>query len=860
MNKQQLASKIWAAANEMRSKIEASEYKDYILGFIFYKFLSEQEEDYFRKEGATEEDIRNLTEDDKDTIRPIQNELGYFIEYKNLFSTWLAKGSDFNVGDVRMALSAFNRLIDPTYVKVFNKIFLTLETGLSKLGENANAQTKAVRELIHLIKIIPMDNKQGYDVLGFIYEYLISNFAANAGKKAGEFYTPHEVSLLMSEIIADHLKNYSEIKIYDPTSGSGSLLINIGESVAKHINDKSKIKYYAQELKENTYNLTRMNLIMRGIIPSNIVTRCGDTLEDDWPYFDDNDKENTYEPLTNLDAVVSNPPYSQRWDPTDKQHDARFSNYGIAPKTKADYAFLLHDLFHLRSGGIMTIVLPHGVLFRGGDEGRIRKNLIENNNIDAIIGLPANIFFGTGIPTIVMVLKKGRIEDDVLIIDASKGYIKEGKNNKLRARDIKKIADTYIARMDIEHYSRRVSRSLIRENDYNLNIPRYVDSSDKADSIDIYATMFGGIPRSETFEFAAEFEAFPTLASELFTDSDTPYVAVKCDDIKITITNNRDVVSFVASYGAAFADFEHFLYHELIDNMKTVLTSREESIISDEIFRRLYDIPLIDKYEAYQVLDDQWQTISSDLEVIQTEGLEAITQVDANLVVKKKDGKDIEVQDGWVGHILPFDLVQRMLLSDDLSAITAKEDNLNALITEYDEIIESIPEEDRGDFLNDDNTAFVPKEIAKIIRPYVKGKSKPEAGSIEETLLRVDALMTKEKNLKKEIKQTLADLYIKTKDTIEGLSYAETLPLLSAKWIKPISDGLFAFPEAIIGAMEKRIKALAVKYQTTYLDIETELEQSEKTLSSMIDSLTGNDFDIKGLVELKKLLEVGNND
>ena len=860
MNKQQLASKIWAAANEMRSKIEASEYKDYILGFIFYKFLSEQEEDYFRKEGATEEDIRNLTEDDKDTIRPIQNELGYFIEYKNLFSTWLAKGSDFNVGDVRMALSAFNRLIDPTYVKVFNKIFLTLETGLSKLGENANAQTKAVRELIHLIKIIPMDNKQGYDVLGFIYEYLISNFAANAGKKAGEFYTPHEVSLLMSEIIADHLKNYSEIKIYDPTSGSGSLLINIGQSVAKHINDKSKIKYYAQELKENTYNLTRMNLIMRGIIPSNIVTRCGDTLEDDWPYFDDNDKENTYEPLTNLDAVVSNPPYSQRWDPTDKQHDARFSNYGIAPKTKADYAFLLHDLFHLRSGGIMTIVLPHGVLFRGGDEGRIRKNLIENNNIDAIIGLPANIFFGTGIPTIVMVLKKGRTEDDVLIIDASKGYIKEGKNNKLRARDIKKIADIYISRMDIEHYSRRVSRSLIRDNEYNLNIPRYVDSSDKADSIDIYATMFGGIPKFETYEFAAEFEAFPALASELFTDSDTPYVAVKCDDIKQTITNNRDVVSFAASFGAAFADFEQFLYHELIDNMKTVLISREESIISDEIFRRLYDIPLIDKYEAYQVLDDQWQTISSDLEVIQTEGLEAITQVDANLVVKKKDGKDIEVQDGWVGHILPFDLVQRMLLSDDLSAITAKENNLNALIAEYDEIIESIPEEDRGDFLNDDNTAFVPKEIAKIIKPYVKGKSKPEAGSIEETLLRVDALMTKEKNLKKEIKQALADLHIKTKDTIEGLLYAETLPLLSAKWIKPISDGLFAFPEAIIEAMEKRIKALADKYQTTYLDIETELEQSEKTLSSMIVSLTGNDFDIKGLVELKKLLEVGNND
>lgn len=314
MNKQQLASKIWAAANGMRSKIEASEYKDYILGFIFYKFLSEQEEAYLKKEGATEKDITELAEKDTDIIQSIQKNLGYFIEYKNLFSTWVKKGSDFDIGNVRDALSAFNRLINPTHIKVFNKIFLTLETGLSKLGENAKAQTKAVRELIHLIKIIPMDNKQGYDVLGYIYEYLISNFAANAGKKAGEFYTPHEVSLLMSEIIADHLKDCEEIKIYDPTSGSGSLLINIGQSVAKHINDKNRIKYYAQELKENTYNLTRMNLVMRGILPDNIVTRCGDTLDDDWPYFDDNDKENTYEPLTNLDAVVSNPPYSQKWD------------------------------------------------------------------------------------------------------------------------------------------------------------------------------------------------------------------------------------------------------------------------------------------------------------------------------------------------------------------------------------------------------------------------------------------------------------------------------------------------------------------------------------------------------------------
>ena len=229
--------------------------------------------------------------------------------------------------------------------------------------------------------------------------------------------------------------------------------------------------YYAQELKENTYNLTRMNLVMRGILPDNIVARNGDTLEDDWPWFDTlENKEETYNPLF-VDAVVSNPPYSQNWDPTDKEIDPRFS-YGIAPKSKADYAFLLHDLYHLRADGIMTIVLPHGVLFRGGEEGQIRKNLIENRHIQAIIGLPANIFFGTGIPTIVMVLRKKRDDDKVLIVDASKHFIKDGKNNKLQASDIKRIVDVVSNNRTVPKFSRLVSIDEIRANDYNLNIPR----------------------------------------------------------------------------------------------------------------------------------------------------------------------------------------------------------------------------------------------------------------------------------------------------------------------------------------------------------------------------------------------------
>lgn len=239
MNKQQLASKIWESANKMRSKIEANEYKDYILGFIFYKFLSDKEVKYLKDNDWTDEDLPELREEDIESVENIQKNIGYFISYDNLFSTWITKGSDFSADDVSQALAAFSRLINKSHKKVFDGVFTTLETGLSKLGETSGARTKAIRDLIYLIKDIPMDGKQDYDVLGFIYEYLISNFAANAGKKAGEFYTPHEVSLLMSEIVADHLKDSEEIKIFDPTSGSGSLLINIGKSVAQRMGNKN---------------------------------------------------------------------------------------------------------------------------------------------------------------------------------------------------------------------------------------------------------------------------------------------------------------------------------------------------------------------------------------------------------------------------------------------------------------------------------------------------------------------------------------------------------------------------------------------------------------------------------------------
>lgn len=848
MNKQQLAAKIWESANKMRSKIEANEYKDYILGFIFYKFLSDKEVKYLKELGLTDSDLPSVTEEDSEMVKAVQDNVGYFISYENLFSTWLSKGSDFNVGNVRDALSAFSRLINPTHKKVFEKIFDTLQTGLSKLGDGAGSQTKAISDLIHLIKDIPMDGKQDYDVLGFIYEYLISNFAANAGKKAGEFYTPHEVSLLMSEIVADHLKDRTEIKIYDPTSGSGSLLINIGKSVAKHMGNGDQIKYYAQELKENTYNLTRMNLVMRGILPSNIVTRNGDTLEDDWPYFDESDPVGTYDPLY-VDAVVSNPPYSQNWNPQDKENEPRYKEYGLAPKGKADYAFLLHDLYHIKPDGIMTIVLPHGVLFRGGEEGEIRKHLIENNKIDTIIGLPANIFFGTGIPTIIMVLKQKRVNTDVLIIDASKGFEKVGKNNKLRASDIKRIVDTVTGRKTIAKYSRVVSRDEVRKNDYNLNIPRYVDSSEKAESWDIYASMYGGVPVSEVEDLAEYWAAFPSLKDSLFTRKNAGYLQFVPEDIKSLVLSHADTEAFESKFKTEFGDFAEYLRQELITDMEHIPVSKEENTIATELFKRLSDIPLVDPYEAYQILDQNWAKIAVDLEIIQTEGIKSVTVVDPNMVIKKKDNKETEVQEGWIGRVLPFELVQKELLSDDVTALKSAEERLAAITSEFDGLLEELPEDEKTkDFVNDDSTAFVPAAVKKAL------KAKDEEPEVLAILKKVDALVNEEKSLKRDIKDKTASLQITTKKTIESLSEEDALALLSRKWIEPMVTEISALPLRIVDILTAKLEALAKKYQTTFEDVEKEIADTEASLTAMIDQLTGSEFDMQGLLELKKLL------
>lgn len=857
MNKQQLANKIWASANKMRSKIDANEYKDYILGLIFYKFLSDNEVNYILKDmkGASDEEkqaaLESLVENyedpnAKDVIDYCKNNIGYFIEYKNLFSTWLLPDSQFTVSDLSVALNSFDRLVSPNYKAVYDGIFKTLQAGLSKLGENPTSQTRALKDLIKLIKDIPTDGSQDYDVLGYVYEFLIGNFAANAGKKAGEFYTPHEVAILMSEIVAEHHKDKNQIEIYDPTSGSGSLLITIGKSIGRHIADKNRVMYYAQELKENTYNLTRMNLVMRGIQPSNINTRCADSLAEDWPILKSGNEIG--QPLY-VDAVVSNPPYSQQWDPKDRENDARFKDYGVAPKSKADYAFLLHELHHLKPDGILTIVLPHGVLFRGGEEEQIRTNLIEKNNIDAIIGLPANIFFGTGIPTLVMVLKQHRANDDVLIIDASKGFVKDGKQNKLRACDIKKIADTVRYRKEIQGFSKKVSREEIRQNGYNLNIPRYVDSSEAAEQYDIYATMFGGIPNAEIDALQKYWEALPSLRSDLFLPhKDKPYSALKVEDVKAAIEHNTDVKSLNTQFAEAFNGFADMLHQKLIDNVMTVHELQAQDEIASDIFHRLNHIPLVDRYAVYQALADNWQAIISDIETIQEEGFDAVRVVETAYKLVKKDNEDVEVPDGLTGHIIPFCLVQQTKFQTELQALSALQSRVEAISGELDEVRDSFTEEELETYCDSEkDNAFDKKKIT--------ADAKPKADVEAETktkLKKIVALWNEQTQTNKQIKADKQALEEKTIKAIENLSDEEAATLLQHKWINPICNDINNTLRSVLSALESEALALSEKYATSYKQINDDMAVANKQLAELVEQLMGDEFAIKGLKELVK--------
>jgi type I restriction enzyme M protein len=484
-HKKQLQTQLWNIANTLRGKMGADEFRDYILGFIFYKYLSERmhlfADEILEHDGITFDQIDESTAQGQEMLEAIKENsverLGYFLKPSELFSKMAEKGARKNDNFILEELGVTLKHIESSTMghaseDDFEGLFEDLDLGSSKLGKSENAKNELIAKvLVHLDQI---DFKLGdteADVLGDAYEYLIGQFASGAGKKAGEFYTPQEVSTILAKIVTTGKTSLKSV--YDPTCGSGSLLLR----VAKEVDDVGG--FYGQEMNPTTYNLARMNMILHGVHYQRFDLKNEDTLEHPAPEHAD----------LRFDAIVANPPFSAKWSASAlHENDDRFSAYGrLAPKTKADFAFVQHMALHLDSGATMACVLPHGVLFRGGAEGHIRHYLIEDCNwLDAVIGLPANIFFGTGIPTCILVLKKQRENpDNILFIDASQHFEKVGSQNHLKSEDIERIVSTYRKRESIEKFSQVTELSEVAENDYNLNIPRYVDTFEEEDPVDL---------------------------------------------------------------------------------------------------------------------------------------------------------------------------------------------------------------------------------------------------------------------------------------------------------------------------------------------------------------------------------------
>lgn len=473
-----LETSLYSAADALRSKMDANEYKNYLLGIIFYKYLSDSmlyeiaDEIGDGRENTTIVEAQELYEenaDDEDLRDELMDTFSYVISPENTFTKVMAHVNDHSFQIVNLA-DAFKEIEGTN--QIFEGLFDDVDLFSRRLGSNAQKQADTISSVLSAISELDLVKTSG-DSLGDAYEYLIGQFASDSGKKAGEFYTPQKVSELLTRLtLVGH--NYSEgLTVYDPAMGSGSLLLNF----KKYTKRKDEIIYYGQEINTSTYNLARMNMILHHVDTANQHLRNGDTLDADWPP----------SAKTNFDAVVMNPPYSLHWSSAKGfLEDPRFSKYGVlAPKSKADYAFLLHGFYHLKNTGTMAIVLPHGVLFRGSKEGKIRQKLLEDGSIDAVIGLPANLFYSTSIPTTIVVLKKDKQDRSVMFIDASKEFEKGKNQNQLRESDIEKILNTYEKRHDVDKYAHLASFDEIKENDFNLNIPRYVDTFEPEPEIDL---------------------------------------------------------------------------------------------------------------------------------------------------------------------------------------------------------------------------------------------------------------------------------------------------------------------------------------------------------------------------------------
>ena len=801
IKKSELYGSLWEGCDALRGGMDASQYKDYVLVMLFIKYIS-----------------------DKWAGQPYAP---ITIPEGSSFADMVALKGNPDIGNlintkILGPLEEANNLSD---MPDFNDD--------SKLGsdkEKVDLLTKLISIFENPALDFSKNRAEGDDILGDAYEYLMMHFAAESGKSKGQFYTPAEVSRTMASIIGLHNVDVSnDITVYDPTCGSGSLLLRVGHEAT------GKVTLYGQEKESATAGLARMNMILHNNPTAEI--KQGNTIAN--PLFQEKGELKTF------DFVIANPPFSlKNWNngltlPGDEPYN-RFKGYGVPPDKNGDYAFLLHIVRSLKRHGKGAVILPHGVLFRGNSEAGIRKNLIKRGYIKGIIGLPANLFYGTGIPAAIILIDKENAESrkGIFMIDAGKGFVKDGNKNRLREQDIRKISDVFNGGLEIPGFSRMVSVSEVESNEFNLNIPRYIDSQDSEDIQDIKAHLNGGIPRSDVEELSKFWNIFPTLKSSLFENLNESYCKLLIDksEIRDAIFSHEEFKSFIQEMDAVFEDWKTVTTSilnvlDIGDNPKMLIKN-----IAENLLQEFENKSLVDKYDIYQHLMTYWfEIMQDDCYMIAFDGWKAETY---RILVENK--KKVKVDKGWTCDLVPKELIINRYFQTEKQSLSDLETEKESIASELSEMEEEHSSED-GCFaeLEKVNKANVTIRIKEL-----KGESdvKEELAVLKNYL----DLLTKQASINKKIKDAEKDLDEKLYAKYPTLDESDVKQLvIYDKWMQSIESAIKGEIDNISQRLTNRIKELAERYEITLPEIDLNVKSFENKVSEHLKAM-GFDIMLNG--------------
>lgn len=799
IKKSELYSSLWASCDELRGGMDASQYKDYVLTMLFVKYISDK---YAGNPMGLIEIPKGASFDDMVALKG-KPDIGDRINKEILRPLFSANG-----------LEGSMELVD------FNDD--------DKLGSGKD-KVETLSKLIAIFENPGLNFKNNRaeddDVLGDAYEFLMRHFATESGKSKGQFYTPAEVSRILSKVISVDKADKPSYTAYDPTCGSGSLLLKVADEAP------NGLTLYGQEKDIATKGLAIMNMWLHGYPEASI--SGGNTIST--PSFKENDGT-----LKRFDFVVANPPFSvKNWvtgiNPMDDEFK-RFRGYGVPPEKNGDYAFLLHIVASLKSTGKGAVILPHGVLFRGNAEAEIRKNLLQRKWIKGIIGLPANLFYGTGIPACIIVIDKENAEDreGVFMMDASKGYIKDGNKNRLREQDIHKIVDAFNRQWEIDKFCRLVPYNEIEKNEYNLNIPRYIDTQEVEDIQDLNAHLNGGIPQKDIDALQEFWTVYPNLRKDLFTTIREGYAKLNVEKsaIKSTIFEHSDFMQYDTQLNSLFEDFKRVNHAKM--NTISFDTKPKDFIktISEDILERYGNKPLIGQYDIYQHLLDYWnETLKDDVYLIVEDGWVAKVKR-----ILEKNKKGTEVDKGWTCDLIPKELVINRFLASEYQELVGIETELESLQAE----IVSFEEEHAGDegILSDatnDKGTITKTTLTAFIKEIKANPAEKETLSVANELLK---LFNREAELKKAQKDKTTVLDSLSLKTFKELTEEDVRTLVvDDKWLNSIKASIQTEIDAISQRLTGRVKQLAERYENTLIELDKETKTLEEKVSAHLEKM-----------------------